>query len=63
MGFSLTKGNPGKGRVRSEKIPNPNNPRQLIKRKKANTPPESGYRERNRYVELNIGEDKCCPNE
>ena len=32
-------------------------------RKKANSPPESGYRERNRYIEIHALENNCCPKE
>jgi len=64
VGVSLVSGDPGKGKARNEKIPNPNNPGELIKRKKAPGEPNSGFRERNRYGEVTLSEEcQVCPDE
>jgi hypothetical protein len=63
-GLSWVEGDPGKGSERNQKIPNPNDPSQPIKRKKAPGQPHSGYRERTVYGELTeTSECKVCPEE
>jgi RHS repeat-associated protein len=62
MGYSLIIGNQGKGKERNQKIQNPNNPNELIKRKKAPADPQSGFRERSRYIEFSALSN-CCPRE
>ncbi|MDZ4199976.1 MAG: RHS repeat-associated core domain-containing protein, partial [Kiritimatiellia bacterium] len=64
VGVSLVHGNPGKGRERNERIPNPNNPGELIKRKKAPGTPRAGFRERTVYGDV-TGTSGCqeCPPE
>ena len=60
VGVSLKRGQPG---PRNERIPNPHNPKETVKRKKAPHPPTSGFRDRSAYGEIYLSKNCMCPDE